>query len=58
MQHKRLDRAYEMLTNPNCAERTVGEVASATGFVNATHFGRAFHARFGVAPSSVRRMYA
>ncbi|WP_404430845.1 helix-turn-helix domain-containing protein [Microbacterium lacus] len=40
--------------NPAHANRSVAEVARASGFTEAAHFSRAFRAPYGVPPSAVR----
>jgi transcriptional regulator GlxA family with amidase domain len=48
----RLQKAREMLDK---SDLTVGEVAFRTGFVNQSHFTRAFREQFGFNPSDLRR---
>ncbi len=48
----RLQRAKEMLDQ---SEMTAGEVAFKTGFMNQSHFTRAFRAQFGYNPSDLKR---
>ncbi|MFJ5263316.1 helix-turn-helix domain-containing protein [Streptomyces sp. NPDC088387] len=50
----RLDRARTDLMNPALATLTVSAVAHRWGFVDRSHFSRAFSSRFGVSPASVR----
>lgn len=52
IKYVRLQKAKEMLDS---GELTVGEVAFRTGFVNQSHFTRAFRAQFGFNPSDLRR---
>lgn len=50
---RRLDRAHTLLTrNPRA---TVSEVAVRCGFGTPSRFSQAFHSRFGLRPSDVRR---
>lgn len=49
----RLDSARRML---DTTERTVTEVAHATGFCDVSHFTKAFKAELGVSPAAYRRM--
>lgn len=51
---ERLDVAYARLTLPAWRARSVAEIAGACGFRDASHFHRAFRARFGVTPGEVR----
>jgi AraC-like DNA-binding protein len=48
----RLQKAKEMMDNPDCS---IGEIAFQTGFLNQSHFTRAFREQFGFNPSDVRR---
>lgn len=52
---ERLDLAYARLTQPAWRARSVAEVAGACGFRDASHFHRAFRARFGVTPREAGR---
>ena len=54
IQQVRLDRAARLLKNPASFEFPVAHIARSCGFVGQSHFSRAFHARFGVAPSQWR----
>lgn len=51
---ERLDAIRDDLCDPALQYRTVSDVAFGWGFVDASHFSRAFRARFGCAPSDVR----
>ena len=51
---RRLEEAARLLTDPLRLERSIGEVAFAVGFKNATHFGRVFRTHFGMTPTDYR----
>lgn len=51
---KRLERARELLVDRRHGKASITEVAFAVGFIDSAHFSRAFRARFGLTPSSVR----
>jgi len=51
---RRLVRAYEMLFDSQCSERTITAIAYTAGFSDLSHFNRAFCRRFGMTPSDVR----
>jgi AraC-like DNA-binding protein len=51
---QRLDAIRDELCDPATRHRTVSDVAFSWGFVDASHFSRAFRNRFGCAPSQVR----
>lgn len=48
----RLQKAKELLDNSDLA---IGEIAYRTGFMNQSHFTRAFHEQFGFNPSDLKR---
>lgn len=50
----RLQRARELLEDSTWASATIGEIAYATGFSDASHFSHRFRARFGVSPREWR----
>lgn len=52
---QRLQLAYEKLTNSSGPLLTVSEVAYSVGFKSASHFCKAFAARFHMTPSEVRQ---
>lgn len=52
---QRLDAVRADLCDPTLAHRTIGELAFSWGFVDASHFSRAFRARFGRTAREVRR---
>lgn len=51
---QRLDGVRADLTDPALAHRTIGDVARSWGFADASHFSRAFRARFGRTAREVR----
>jgi AraC-like DNA-binding protein len=52
---RRLEQCARLLRDPAWAARTVTEIAFHSGFSDATHFGRAFKTRYGLAPRDFRR---
>jgi AraC family transcriptional regulator, positive regulator of tynA and feaB len=50
----RLERAAEMLADPDFDGLSVAEIAFNVGFVNASHFGRRFREAYGVSPRQHR----
>lgn len=50
----RLRLAYARLSDRSLRGRTIGEIATGCGFVDAAHFSRAFKARYGKTPGEVR----
>ncbi|MBC2777029.1 helix-turn-helix domain-containing protein [Parasphingopyxis marina] len=50
----RLERCAAVLREPGCAALSITEIAFSMGFSNASHFSRAFKARFGASPKSYR----
>lgn len=54
IQRARLDRACELLHEPEGRRLTVASVARQCGFSDPAHFSRAFRARHGVAPTTWR----
>lgn len=51
---RRLDAVRTELCDPAQRHRTISDLAFSWGFVDASHFSRAFRARFGCAPRDVR----
>jgi AraC-like DNA-binding protein len=51
---QRLLRAHGMLTDPQCAGRSIRTIAFDVGFGDMFHFNRTFRRRFGGTPSEVR----
>jgi AraC-like DNA-binding protein len=54
---RRLDHCRRDLIDPILIGRPVGAVGARWGFIDPTHFGRAFRSAYGVTPSEYRRMY-
>ncbi|HEU4423150.1 MAG TPA: helix-turn-helix domain-containing protein [Pilimelia sp.] len=55
---RRLDHCRRDLTDPALLARPVSAVGARWGFVDATHFARAFRTEYGATPSEYRRMWA
>lgn len=55
---RRLDMIAERLRAPQWAGRGVSDIASTYGFYDPSHFSRLFLARFGVSPTTYRRLGA
>ena len=55
---RRLDHCRRDLTDPTRPGRPVSAIGARWGFVDATHFARAFKTEYGVTPSDYRRMWA
>jgi AraC-like DNA-binding protein len=53
---RRLDHCRRDLTDPALAGRPVSAIGARWGFVDATHFTRAFKAAYGVTPGDYRRL--
>lgn len=51
----RLNSAYQQLTDPALARRTISEIAYAIGFKSSAHFSRAFRNQFARSPREVRQ---
>lgn len=51
----RLNSAYQQLTDPTLARRTISEIAYAIGFKSSAHFSRAFRNQFAKSPREVRQ---
>lgn len=58
IQQARIDRSARMLESPCARELPLVQIARACGFSDQSHFTRAFHARFAVAPSVWREARA
>ena len=56
VQQRRLQRAFQTLSNPVYRHLRVADVAARLGFASEAHFSRAFRAAFGHTPSDVRAM--
>lgn len=52
---RRLERCAALLADPVWRARTITDIAFQAGFGELTHFGRAFKARYGMAPREYRR---
>jgi len=50
----RLDRAAQILSDPQRDGQKIGDIAYETGFTDLSHFNRSFRRRFGDTPSAVR----
>lgn len=48
--NERLERCFQVLANPECADPSVSAVAYAWGFNDPSHFSRSFRKRYGVSP--------
>jgi hypothetical protein len=53
---RRLDHCRRDLTDPTLPDRPVSAVGARWGFVDATHFTRAFKTEYGVTPGEYRRL--
>lgn len=51
---RRLERAAALLRDPHRQGQKISDIAQETGFVDLSHFNRAFRRRFGDTPSGVR----
>ncbi len=54
VQQRRLQRAFQTLSNPAYRHLRVADVATRLGFTSEAHFSRAFRTAFGHTPSDVR----
>ena len=54
MIERRLDRAHQMLIDPQTIGRMISTIAFAAGFNDLSHFNRTFRRRFGTTPSETR----
>jgi AraC-like DNA-binding protein len=52
---RRLERCFDELSDPRLAAKTAAAIGLANGFADPAHFSRAFKARYGISPSSLRR---
>jgi AraC-like DNA-binding protein len=55
---RRLDHCRRDLTDPILQRRPVSAIGARWGFVDATHFGRAFKTEYGMSPGEYRRLCA
>jgi AraC-like DNA-binding protein len=53
---RRLDRCQRDLTDPALVGRPVSAIGARWGYLDATHFSRAFKARYGLTPAEYRRV--
>lgn len=51
---RRLERSWQMLTDPALAPATIDEIAYACGFSDPADFSQRFRARYGTAPRDCR----
>jgi len=58
IRQERLEQASRLLADPRQASRTITDIAFSAGFADASHFTRAFKARFGIGPREYRRGHA
>ncbi len=54
VREERLRRCRDDLADQQLSHRAVAEIATCWGFRSAAHFTRAFHARYGITPASLR----
>jgi AraC-like DNA-binding protein len=54
VREERLRRCRDDLTDHHLSHRTVAEIATSWGFRSPAHFTRAFQARYGITPASLR----
>lgn len=54
LRRMRLQRAYEMLSDPQYLQRPIGFVSRGTGFKNLSYFIYCFRQEFGLTPSEIR----
>ncbi|WP_175926308.1 helix-turn-helix domain-containing protein [Burkholderia cepacia] len=57
IQRRRLDRAYDVLTDPDMPKSRISEVAWRHGFADEKYFSRVFRARFGCMPREVTSLH-
>jgi AraC-like DNA-binding protein len=55
VRHRRIEQAYRDLYDPALAGLRVVDIAIDAGFVDVTHFHRAFRQRYGRTPAQVRQ---
>jgi len=53
---QRLERCRRDLLDPALRDRPAAAIGARWGFIDATHFGRAFRARYGMPPAEFREM--
>jgi AraC-like DNA-binding protein len=52
---KRLQRAVELLRDPQWRHRKIAEIAAESGFTDLSYFNRAFRRRYAATPSDIRQ---
>lgn len=52
---QRLARAHQVLSDPRCADRTIGSVAFDVGFGDLSYFNRTFRRHYGATPGEIRQ---
>jgi AraC-like DNA-binding protein len=52
---RRLQRCYEMITQPELARTSITDIAYSMGFSSSSHFSNLFRETFGLRPSDLRR---
>jgi AraC-like DNA-binding protein len=52
---RRLQRSYDVLTQPELVDSSITEVAYRVGFNSSSHFSTAFRRKFGIRPSDVKK---
>ncbi|WP_185969872.1 helix-turn-helix domain-containing protein [Rhizobium straminoryzae] len=55
IRRRRLARSLQMLSDPACAERRIGEIAYEAGFADEAHFSRLFRQHYGLSPRAFRK---
>jgi AraC-like DNA-binding protein len=51
---RRLEKATELLRDPNFRDRKIANIAAQAGFTDLSYFNRAFRRRYGATPSDLR----
>jgi AraC-like DNA-binding protein len=54
VRERRLERCHRDLVDPSLASESVAELAAKWGFLEPTHFSRAYKKQFGVSPREAR----
>jgi len=58
VRNRRLSRALRLLSAPEHRQRSIAEIAAATGFADVSAFSRAFRSKFGLPPTEARLLVA